>query len=166
MDRETADRLCPGAAEDRKYWQSGLERDAEAAAHTDNLLPVARASHSGMRRDAKLLREYAAALRGEGPRMLPDGWPDPASVGTQHIAAADLAAIAEHLEAGAERDWIAVIDTGPEREHLAGPLPPFPGRRPARMTGPAGPVMRRPGRSGSPRNTTGSRRTSGTPGCA
>jgi hypothetical protein len=26
-----------------------------------------------------------------------------------------------------ERDWIAVIGLGPEREHLAGPLPPFPG---------------------------------------
>jgi hypothetical protein len=28
----------------------GVERDAEAAAHTDNLVPVARASRSGLRR--------------------------------------------------------------------------------------------------------------------
>jgi hypothetical protein len=32
MDRDTADRLCPGAAGDRESWQSGVERDAEAAA--------------------------------------------------------------------------------------------------------------------------------------
>ena len=50
MDRAMADRLCPGAAEDRESWQSGMERDAEAAAHTDNLVPVARASRSGLRR--------------------------------------------------------------------------------------------------------------------
>ena len=45
-----ADRLCPGAAADRESWQLGVERDAEAAAHTDNLVPVARASRSGLRR--------------------------------------------------------------------------------------------------------------------
>ena len=50
MDRWMADRLCPGAAEDRESWQLGVERDAEAAAHTDNLVPVARASRSGLRR--------------------------------------------------------------------------------------------------------------------
>jgi len=43
------------------------------------------------------------------------------------LAAADLGAIAKDLESWAERDWIAVIDLGPQREHLAGPLPPFPG---------------------------------------
>jgi len=41
------------------------------------------------------------------------------------VAAADLDAIAKDLESWAERDWVAVIDIGPEREHLAGPLPPF-----------------------------------------
>ena len=50
MDRRMAGRLCPGAAEDRESWQLGVERDAEAAAHTDNLVPVARASRSGLRR--------------------------------------------------------------------------------------------------------------------
>ncbi len=69
MDRDTADRLCPGAAEDQESWQSGMERDAEAAAHSDNLLPVARASRQALRCDAGLLREYAAALgRGEPPQ--------------------------------------------------------------------------------------------------
>ena len=42
MDRGMADRLCLGAAEDRESWQSGVERDAEAAAHTDNLVPAVR----------------------------------------------------------------------------------------------------------------------------
>ena len=125
MDRDTADRLCPGAAEDRESWQVGVEHDAEAAAHTDNLLPVARASRWALRRDASLLREYAAALDGDGSRRAPHGWP--VDVRPEHIAAADLTGMAEQLEAWAERDWIAVIDIGPEREHLAGPLPPFPG---------------------------------------
>ena len=125
MDRGMADRLCPGAAGDRKSWQSGVERDAEAAAHADNLVPVARASRSGLRRDVGLLRQYAAVLRGEltGTRvdeLLTDA-------GSRRMAAADLGAIAKDLESWAERDWIAVIDLGPEREHLAGPLPPFPG---------------------------------------
>jgi hypothetical protein len=43
------------------------------------------------------------------------------------LAAADLGAIAKDLESWAERDWIAVIDLGLQREHLAGPLPRFPG---------------------------------------
>jgi hypothetical protein len=125
MDRGVADRLCPGAAEDRESWQSGVERDAEAAAHTDNLVPVARASRSGLRRDVGLLRQYAAVLRGEltGTRadeLLTD-------VRSRRVASADLDAIAKDLESWAERDWVAVIDIGPEREHLAGPLPPFPG---------------------------------------
>jgi hypothetical protein len=124
MDRETADRLCPGAADDRGSWQSGVERDAEAAAHTDNLAPVARASRSGLRRDVGRLRQYAAVLRGEltgtqADDLLTD-------VGSRRVASADLDAIAKDLESWAERDWIAVIDIGPEREHLAGPLPPFP----------------------------------------
>jgi hypothetical protein len=34
--------------------------------------------------------------------------------------------ITHDLETWAGRDWTAVIDLGPEREHLAGPLPPFP----------------------------------------
>jgi hypothetical protein len=117
--------LCPGAAEDRQLWQSSLERDTEAAAHTDNLIPVARASRSGLQRDVRLLRQYAAALRGEptgtrADKLLTDA-------GSRRITAADLDAIAKDLESWLQRDWIAVIDIGPEREHLAGPLPPFPG---------------------------------------
>lgn len=34
------------------------------------------------------------------------------------------------MRASHERGWIAVNDLGPEREHLAGPLPPLPGRPP------------------------------------
>ena len=73
----------------------------------------------------RLLRQYAAVLRGEltGTRadeLLTD-------VGSRRVASADLDAIAKDLESWAERDWVAVIDIGPEREHLAGPLPPFPG---------------------------------------
>ena len=139
LERETADRLCPAAAEHREQWQSGVAREAEAAAHTDNLIPVARASRSALRRDVRLLRDYASALRDADSRAQagspaqPDsraqagGWP--AEVAPQPIAAADLDAIAHDLEAWAERDWIAVIDLGPEREHLAGPLPPFPAGR-------------------------------------
>jgi hypothetical protein len=123
MDRATVDRLCPGVAEDGESWQASPECDAQAAAHTGNLLPVARASCWVLRRDARL-REYAAALDGDGPRMDPAGWP--AEVRPEYIAAADLTAIAEHLEAWAEHDWIAVIDLSPERGHLAGPLRPFP----------------------------------------
>lgn len=56
--------------------------------------------------------------------MRAGGWPDDA--GPQQMAAADLDAIARDLESWIEGDWIAVIDLGPDREHLAGPLPPFP----------------------------------------
>ena len=38
MKQETADRLCPSAAEDRQHCQSSVERDAESAAHADNLI--------------------------------------------------------------------------------------------------------------------------------
>lgn len=124
MDRDAADALCPGAAEDRQSWQEGMERGAEAAAHTDNLVPVARVSRWTLGRDAGLLRKYAAALGGPAPRG-PRGWPE--GVTREHIVAADLIAIATELESWAERDWIAVIDIGPEREYLDGPLPPFPG---------------------------------------
>lgn len=101
-----------------------MERDAEAAAHTDNLVPVARVSRRALGRDAGLLRKYAAALGGLAPQG-PDGWPE--GVTREHIVAADLIAIATELESWAERDWVAVIDIGPGREHLDGPLPPFPG---------------------------------------
>lgn len=40
--------MCPGAAEDRQHWQSSLERDAESAAHADNLIPIERASRGGL----------------------------------------------------------------------------------------------------------------------
>lgn len=125
MDREMADRLCPGAAGDRESWQSGVEGDAEAAAYADNLVPVARASRSELRRDIGLLRRYAAVLRGELTGTRVDDFLTDA--GSRRVAAADQGTIAKDLESWAERDWIAVIDIGPEREHLAGPLPPFPG---------------------------------------
>jgi hypothetical protein len=124
LDRETADRLCPAAAEHREHWRSDVAREAEAAAHADNLIPVARASRSALRRDARLLRGYASALRDADSRAQAGGWP--VGVAPQPIAAADLDAIAHDLETWAGSDWIAVIDLGPEREHLAGPLPPFP----------------------------------------
>jgi hypothetical protein len=78
-----------------------------------------------LQRDVGLLRQYAAVLRGEladtrADRLLTEA-------GSRRVAAADLDAIAKVLESWAERDWIAVIGIGPEREHLAGPLPPFPG---------------------------------------
>lgn len=124
LDRDTADVLCPGAAEDRRSWQEGMERVAEAAAHTDNLVPVARVSRRSLGRDAGLLRKYAAALGGPASAG-PDGWPE--GVTREQIVAADLTRIATALESWAKRDWIAVIDIGPGREHLEGPLPPFPG---------------------------------------
>jgi hypothetical protein len=73
MDRDTADALCPGAAEDRQAWQDGMERDAEGAAHTDSLVPVARVSRRVLGRDAGLLRKYAAALGGPAPAGLAGG---------------------------------------------------------------------------------------------
>ena len=65
-----------------------------------------------------LLREYAAALRGaltgtRADELLTD-------VASRRIASADLEAIAKDLESWVERDWIAVIDIGPAREHLIG----------------------------------------------
>ncbi|WP_152990679.1 hypothetical protein [Sphaerimonospora mesophila] len=128
MDRQIADDLCPKAAERRQSWQSGLESDAEAAAHTDNLVPVARASRSGIGFHIELLRRYAKVFRGEpqGTRyddLLTDA-------GVRRIAAADLDAVADDLETWAAYDWVAVIDLSAERQHLAGPLPPFPGTGP------------------------------------
>jgi hypothetical protein len=125
MDRDAGDALCPAAAGERQTWQEAMERDAEAVAHTDNLVPVARVSRRALGRDADLLRKYAAALGGPAPAR-PSGWPE--GVTREHVVAADLIAIATQLESWAERDWIAVIDIGPEREHLDGPLPPFPGQ--------------------------------------
>ncbi|MEU7856220.1 TetR family transcriptional regulator [Nonomuraea sp. NPDC049141] len=128
MDRQVADDLCPSAAESRQSWQTDLEADAEAAAHTDNLLPVARASRSGIGLHIATLRRYAKAFRGEpqGTRyddLLTDA-------GVQHIAAVDLEALADDLETWIARDWVAVIDLSAERQNLAGPLPPFPGSGP------------------------------------
>jgi hypothetical protein len=48
----------------------------------------------------------------------------------QRMASSDLNAIARDLESWIEHDWIAVINISAEREHLAGPLPPFPVRAP------------------------------------
>ena len=62
-----ADRLCPGAAADRESWQFGVERHAEAAAHTDNLVPVARAERNrqaAARRNAGRVPERFAKYAG------------------------------------------------------------------------------------------------------
>ena len=128
MDRQIADDLCPGAAERRQSWQSGLESDVEAAAHTDNLFPVARASRSGIGSHIELLRRYAKAFRGERQGTRSDDLLTDAAV--QHVAAVDLDVIANDLETWAAHDWVAVIDISAERQHLAGPLPPFPGTGP------------------------------------
>jgi hypothetical protein len=123
MDRKIADELCPDAAGHRQVWQSIMAPDAEAASHPDNLIPVARASRSGLRLAADMLRQHAAALRGEARGTQHDPHAD---LQRQRIAAADLDATAQDLESWIERDWIAIIDFGPERQNLKGPLPPFP----------------------------------------
>ncbi|OPG12519.1 hypothetical protein [Microbispora sp. GKU 823] len=128
MDRQAADDLCPEAAKTRQYWQTGMESEAEAAAHTDNLLPVARASRSGIGLHIELLRRWAKALRGEpqGTRyddLLTDA-------GVRRIAAVDLDTVANDLAKWAAHDWVAVIDISANRQHLAGPLPHFPGTGP------------------------------------
>jgi hypothetical protein len=97
-----------------------MERDTEAAAHTDSLVPVARVSRRSLGRDAGLLRKYVAGLGGPAPR-------GPEGVTREHILAANLIAIAAELESWAECDWTAAIGIGPGREHPDGPLPPFPG---------------------------------------
>jgi hypothetical protein len=126
MDREIADELCPDAAGHRQVWQSVMARDAEAASHPDNLIPVARASRSGLRFAAETLRKHASALRGDPRGTAYDRVADPQR---QRIVAADLDAAAHDLESWIERDWIAIIDFGPERQSLEGPLPPFPGHQ-------------------------------------
>ncbi|MFG1620202.1 hypothetical protein ACGFI3_46275 [Nonomuraea wenchangensis] len=128
MDRQVADKLCPGAAESRQSWQTDLEGDAEAAAHTDNLLPVARASRSGIGLHIATLRRYAKALRGEPQNTRYDDLLTDA--GVQRIAAVDLDALANDLETWVARDWVAIVDLSAERQNLAGPLPPFPGSGP------------------------------------
>jgi len=44
----------------------------------------------------------------------------------QRIVSADRDAVGRDLESWGEGDWVAVIGLGPDREHLAGPLPLFP----------------------------------------
>ncbi|MFD8562971.1 hypothetical protein ACFV1N_37335 [Streptosporangium canum] len=125
IDRQVADSLCPMAAKRRQSWQSDLESDAEAAAHTDNFVPVARASRSGISFHIELLRRYAKVFRGELQGTLDNDLLMDA--GVQRIAAADLEAVANDLETWVAHDWVAVIDLSAERQHLAGSLPPFPG---------------------------------------
>jgi hypothetical protein len=128
IDRDVADDLCPEAPQWRQYWASALAGDAEAAAHTDNLIPVARVDRSWVRIQAGLLRRYAAILRGQAQGDRYDELlTDP---GVQRIAASDLSAIARDLESWLEHDWIAVINITAERQYLEGPLPPFPGISP------------------------------------
>jgi hypothetical protein len=125
MDRQRADELCPEAAERRRQREPSLAGEAEAAAYPDNLLPVARVSRGMLKLNAEALRRYASALRGE--------WHGPGTDDLRHdesvrmVAATDLKAIAQDLASWAERDWVAVIDLGPGRENLEGPLPKFPG---------------------------------------
>lgn len=125
MERQAADDLCPGAEERREAWRAGIEADAEAAAHTDNLVPVGRASRSGITLHIEALRTHAKALRGDrqGSRS-DDLLVDP---GVRRVAAADLTAAADALEEWIRHDWVAIIDVDGNRQHLAGPLPPFPG---------------------------------------
>jgi len=125
IDQQVADELCPEAPQWRQYWASALAGDAEAAAHTDNLIPVARVDRSWVRIQVELLRRYAAILRGETQGTRYDGLLTDA--GVQRIAASDLNTIARDLESWIEHDWIAVINISAERQHLAGPLPPLPG---------------------------------------
>lgn len=125
IDQQTAEALCPEAPGQREFWDQEAAEAAEAAAHTDNLIPVARASRLRVRQQIELLRRWADSLLGEkhGDRydqLLTEA-------GIQRIAAADLRDVANHLESWIDHDWIGVIDIGPERQHLAGPLPPFPG---------------------------------------
>ena len=90
---------------------------------------MARVERTWIRIQVELLRRYAAILRGgrQGTRyddLLTDA-------GVQRIAASDLSAITRDLESWIEHDWIAVINISAERQHLAGPLPPFPGIAPS-----------------------------------
>ncbi|MEV0633262.1 hypothetical protein [Nonomuraea wenchangensis] len=128
MDRLIADDLCPEAAETRQSWQADLQADAEAAAHTDNLLPITRASRSGIGLHIAALRRYAKAFRRESQGTRYDDLLTDA--GVQHIAAVDLEALADDLEKWIAHDWLAIIDLSAERQNLAGPLPPFPGISP------------------------------------
>lgn len=127
LDRAVADRLCPEAAALRESWDADIAAETDLAAHPDNLLPVARISRMKLRLNAKVLRRYAAELAGEIDH---DDAPsreyleDPAG---RQVAAADLRDVAKDLESWADRDWVAVIELGPGREHLDGPLPPLPG---------------------------------------
>ncbi|TMR20238.1 hypothetical protein ETD86_18850 [Nonomuraea turkmeniaca] len=75
-----------------------------------------------------MLRRYAKAFRGEPQGTRYDGLLTDA--GVQRIAAVDLDAVADDLETCAVHDWVAVIDLSGERQHLAGPLPPFSGTGP------------------------------------
>jgi len=125
MNRQRADELCPDAAGRRRQEEPSLTGEAEAAAYPDSLLPVARVSRSMLKLNAETLRRYASALRGE--------WHGPGTNDLRHdesgrlVAATDLAAIAQDLASWAEHDWVAVIDLGPGRKNLEGPLPEFPG---------------------------------------
>lgn len=60
----------PGRGGQLAYYVSGkirlqIAREAENAAHPDNLLPVARISLQGMKIGAQALLGWAAALRGQ-----------------------------------------------------------------------------------------------------
>jgi len=124
LDRKVADQLCPEAAAYRAYQESGVERESDAEEHPDNLIPVARASRGRLRMNAQQLRMYAAVLRGETQGNRFDNLRT--DTGAQQVAAADLDDIARDLESWAEQDWLAVINLSARRQHLAGPLPPFP----------------------------------------
>ena len=124
IDRQIADELCPDAPRHRQHWESALADDAEAAAHTDNLIPVARADRLSVLTHIDLLRRWAAVLRGKRQGNHFDDLLTDA--GVRRIAATDLEVVAKDLEAWIEHDWIAVIHIGADRENLEGPLPPFP----------------------------------------
>jgi len=123
MDRETADRLVPGAAKDRAASSEDIRAEAERAAHPDNLLPVARKYRATLSEDAAVLQSWAAVLSGERTGTRYDDLLRDADV--RRVAASDLKAIGRDLAKWAEADWLAVL--GPEYNY-DGPLPPFPGR--------------------------------------
>ncbi|MDP9848101.1 hypothetical protein [Streptosporangium lutulentum] len=93
LNRQAAENLCLETVERRRPWQSGLEFDAEAAAHTDNLIPVGRASRSWIGIRIELLRTYAQVLCSEPQGVRSDGLLTDA--GAQRVAAADLDAVAK-----------------------------------------------------------------------
>lgn len=123
VDRVAADRMVPRAAQERAAWTEQMVREAENAAHPDNLLPVARISRQWMQTDAQALLDWAAALRYQPSGTKRDDLLTDEDM--QRVAATDLEAIGRKLERWSAVDWVAVLDPPWESD---GPLPPWPDR--------------------------------------